>query len=630
MTAPKGSTVLQRRPHNNNNQSKENTAMRSQASSSRPTGMRLLSLYATVATLARPCDAFAPPASRSVGAPLVAGPFRSQQEVRQHHRGGRTGTASTVASPRYATADKPPAAPKEEETPDALPADLSDAIARHHTPLTQAAAIYKSYLRRLWAETDPINRRRSAREEVTDAIRRVTLLLSRSDGTEAGYWIEDCEESTEDEDCRRRTGEAEGARADLVKACDDMLEVLKKEEEVEELKAKLTSGAFQTEAAKELEEQRDVQTAPPASLFRDEDELATAAELAADAALSVVAESASQEDGDHNAPAKKKKKAGRSVLFGASMGALVAGWVFSGNYIYALLFTAFTVLGQLEYYRMCMGAGVYPARRISIVGACSMYVAALFFPELHQVVLPTFGTAAMIWFLTMRREVSTLSEIAATFTGMFYLGYVPSYWVRLRCLGGRIEPTRLAPLFKPLLDFLGKTATSLPRWVPTAIHFPITPGAVFIFWSWLCIAFSDVGAYFVGRAKGKTKLGAIAPAAGATSPNKTVEGLVGGCAVSAALATLGAWVQRWPYWYVTGPVHGIYLGILGLIGDLTASMLKRDAGLKDFGDLIPEHGGIMDRVDSYIFTAPYSWLVAVYILPWLRKVAAARAAVPLV
>ena len=73
-----------------------------------------------------------------------------------------------------------------------------------------------------------------------------------------------------------------------------------------------------------------------------------------------------------------------------------------------------------------------------------------------------------------------------------------------------------------------------------------------------------------------------------------------------------------PYWWATGPIHGLCLALLGLIGDLTASMLKRDAGLKDFGDLLPEHGGIMDRVDSYIFTAPYSWLVLTVVLPWLK------------
>ena len=72
---------------------------------------------------------------------------------------------------------------------------------------------------------------------------------------------------------------------------------------------------------------------------------------------------------------------------------------------------------------------------------------------------------------------------------------------------------------------------------------------------------------------------------------------------------LGAWVMKWPFWYLSGCVHGVILALLGLVGDLTASMLKRDAGLKDFGDLIPEHGGVLDRVDSFIFSAPYAWFV---------------------
>lgn len=250
-----------------------------------------------------------------------------------------------------------------------------------------------------------------------------------------------------------------------------------------------------------------------------------------------------------------------------------------------------------------------------------MFVTALFFPSLHQVVLPTFATMAMIWFLTMRRQTSTISDIATTFTGMFYLGYIPSFWVRTRLIGfTEWDPTRIAPLVKPLLDMIGHRATTLPSFIPKTIHLPITAGSVFIFWTWLCIAFADVGAYFAGRYFGKTKLGAVCPAAGATSPNKTVEGLIGGCALSAVLATLGAWVMKWPAWAIVGPLHGINLALLGLVGDLTASMLKRDAGLKDFGDLIPEHGGIMDRVDSFIFTAPYSWLMCGTIIPWLKLI----------
>ena len=221
----------------------------------------------------------------------------------------------------------------------------------------------------------------------------------------------------------------------------------------------------------------------------------------------------------------------------------------------------------------------------------------------------------MVWFLTMRHQTTTIPEISTTFTGMFLLGYIPSFWVRIRALGGDIEPTRMAKVAEPVLNFLGQKADALPAFLPKTVHLPITNGAIFIFWTWLSLAFSDVGAYFVGRSMGKTKLGDVAPAAGAASPNKTVEGVMGGCAISAALATLGAWVQRWPYWYVTGPIHGIYLGMLGLLGDLTASMIKRDADIKDFGDLIPEHGGVMDRVDSYIFAAPYSWIMCKYLIP---------------
>ena len=93
----------------------------------------------------------------------------------------------------------------------------------------------------------------------------------------------------------------------------------------------------------------------------------------------------------------KKRKPRRSILFGATMGAIVACWVFSGNYIFTALFTLMTLVGQLEYYRMVMNTGIYPARRISVFGACAMFVTALFYPHLHQIVLPVFATIAMIW-----------------------------------------------------------------------------------------------------------------------------------------------------------------------------------------------------------------------------------------
>jgi len=324
---------------------------------------------------------------------------------------------------------------------------------------------------------------------------------------------------------------------------------------------------------------------------------------------------------EEDKPAKKEKKQ-RSILFGALMGAAFAAWVFSGNYIFTGLFCLVTILGQLEYYRMIMKTGVFPARRISIIGATSMFVTALFSPGLHELCLPMFGLWAMIWKLTMRRKIATIPEIATTFTGMFYLGYVPSFWVRIRTIGSSMmEPTRLFPVTATMRNFLEqKFGFLVPK---VMVHLPITSGAVFIFWSWISLAFSDVGAYFVGRKFGKTKLGALSPAAGATSPNKSVEGVIGGCIASSLFSIAGAWVQKWPHFVITGAIHGTILALLGLIGDLTASMLKRDSGLKDFGNLIPEHGGIMDRVDSFVWTAPYSFLVAMYIIPALRAAAGA-------
>ena len=117
------------------------------------------------------------------------------------------------------------------------------------------------------------------------------------------------------------------------------------------------------------------------------------------------------------------------------------------------------------------------------------------------------------------------------------------------------------------------------------------------------IAFlSDTGAYFTGRAFGKHKLAPV------ISPNKTVEGLVGGLLGAVAGVALYCFIlQRFfgfavHYLYV--PVYGV-LGSLGAVfGDLCFSAVKRKTGIKDYGNLIPGHGGILDRFDSMVVVAP--------------------------
>ncbi len=109
--------------------------------------------------------------------------------------------------------------------------------------------------------------------------------------------------------------------------------------------------------------------------------------------------------------------------------------------------------------------------------------------------------------------------------------------------------------------------------------------------------FNDVAQYVWGKTLGKRK---IVPK---ISPNKTWAGFVGGVATTMALAMLLApWLT--PLSMPEGLLAGLLIGVAGFVGDLTVSATKRDLGIKDTGRLIPGHGGILDRIDSLMYTAP--------------------------
>lgn len=74
-------------------------------------------------------------------------------------------------------------------------------------------------------------------------------------------------------------------------------------------------------------------------------------------------------------------------------------------------------------------------------------------------------------------------------------------------------------------------------------------------------------------------------------------------------------MMQWPLWQVTGAAYGCATGFIALVGDLTASMMKRDAKLKDSGNILPGHGGLLDRIDSYMFTAPIAYFFCSRLLP---------------
>ena len=133
---------------------------------------------------------------------------------------------------------------------------------------------------------------------------------------------------------------------------------------------------------------------------------------------------------------------------------------------------------------------------------------------------------------------------------------------------------------------------------------------------WLLIltgitAGSDSGAYYTGRAFGKHKLSPL------ISPNKTIEGALGGIVTGMVVAAIlaGTLLQIVPWIFVL--FSAIVLGVVGICGDLVESVIKRATGTKDSGTILGGHGGILDRADSILFAAPvlYYLLLAVSLTP---------------
>ena len=117
----------------------------------------------------------------------------------------------------------------------------------------------------------------------------------------------------------------------------------------------------------------------------------------------------------------------------------------------------------------------------------------------------------------------------------------------------------------------------------------------------------DMFAYFLGRAFGRHKL------CPSISPHKTVEGAISGTVLGTALGMIAWWILKdiAPIpWYVY-LITSFFCTIAGQFGDLVASMIKRQANIKDFSDLLPGHGGIIDRIDSFCFAMPVAFFAVI-------------------
>jgi phosphatidate cytidylyltransferase len=270
---------------------------------------------------------------------------------------------------------------------------------------------------------------------------------------------------------------------------------------------------------------------------------------------------------------------------------LALGMLFLGGWYFTLGLCVAVFLGQQEYFQLVLAKGFQPAIKTTLVLSQVLLVVTALFPAFADTMFPVAGIIVCFAMLFAPKMVS-IADISTSILGLFYGGYLPSYWVRLRV---GMQPSGNLP-------FYGYWPTSWSDWQ----HLPPTLSHTLLVF--MCIWAADIGAYMFGKSLGKTKLSVI-------SPKKTLEGAVLGLVSSTLMSLAGAYYLQWHQWLISGLIMGILIGCSTLVGDLTESLMKRDAGVKDSSGLIPGHGGMLDRTDSYIFTAPFVYYFVTLILP---------------
>ncbi len=295
-----------------------------------------------------------------------------------------------------------------------------------------------------------------------------------------------------------------------------------------------------------------------------------------------------------------------------SLARLASGWAVGGFGAVVVLLGGwwFTVavgvivhLGLLEFFRMAQFKGMRPATKTTLVavqllllstqaaGAGGLLGAGVA-GDVAAAVLPASGAVICGWLLLQPRT-GTIADIAASIFGLFYLGFLPSHWIKLRDLA---DPS-LAPNLSGSVALVG---------LPWSSGLALTLLACFL------IVATDIGAYVIGRRLGRHPLSPI-------SPGKTVEGALGGLACAMVVGAAGGLWLGWRWGALLGGLLGVVVALFALVGDLTESMMKRDAGLKDSGDVIPGHGGVLDRIDSYLFVPAVVYSLVTLVLPLVQR-----------
>ncbi|WP_420642774.1 phosphatidate cytidylyltransferase [Candidatus Leptofilum sp.] len=266
------------------------------------------------------------------------------------------------------------------------------------------------------------------------------------------------------------------------------------------------------------------------------------------------------------------------ALITFTLGPIALYLIYLGGWFYFIPLVIILLLATLEYSQIVQKIGWHVPPVLIIPVVLIQWVLAqcpnadLFGPLLAISMLAITGYT--LWQYERQKSQTVPADLFAALAGLLLFGWVCGHFFRLRGL--------------PDVAWQWTMLAMLSTWI------------------------ADSGAYLVGRfvaGRGIVGKHALSPR---LSPNKTVEGYIGGILLGTLFTVLISLLLE------IDPVHALVLGLListlGTVGDLGISLLKREAGVKDSGNLFPGHGGALDRIDSLMWTVAIAYYLALYFL----------------